>query len=44
MTKHPIFFRLTLTLTVISCLAFSLFLWLQTPALFEHFNQAFCAH
>lgn len=35
---------LLLCLALIVLLLLSLALWLQTPDLFQYFNQAFCAH
>lgn len=35
---------LIIAVTVFSLFMLALCLWLQTPYLFEYFNQAFCAH
>ena len=37
-------FKLWLTLAISALFGLSIFLWAQTPQLFEYFNQAFCAH
>lgn len=37
-------FKVLLTLAITALLGLSIFLWMQTPQLFEYFNQAFCAH
>lgn len=37
-------FKVLLTLAITALFGFSIFLWMQTPQLFEYFNQAFCAH
>ena len=42
MNEHGL--KIMLTLSLIALFSFSIFLWLQTPLLFEYFNQAFCAH
>jgi hypothetical protein len=37
-------FSIMLMLLITFLMSASLFIWLQTPDLFEYFNQAFCAH
>ena len=37
-------FKVLLTLAITALFGLSIFLWAQTPQLFEYFNQAFCAH
>lgn len=37
-------FKLFLCLSIIALGTLSIALWLQTPELFDQFNQAFCAH
>ena len=37
-------FKVLLTLAITVLFGLSIFLWMQTPQLFEYFNQAFCAH
>ena len=37
-------FKVLLTLGITALFGLSIFLWVQTPQLFEYFNQAFCAH
>ena len=37
-------FKVLLTLAITALFGLSIFLWMQTPQLFEYFNQAFCAH
>ena len=44
MIKHPAVLRIVIMLSVLAAFALSIALWMQTPALFEYFNQAFCAH
>ncbi len=44
MTNSLLNFKVLLTLAVIALFGLSIFLWMQTPQLFEYFNQAFCAH
>ena len=44
MTNSLFNFKVLLALAVIALFVFSIFLWMQTPQLFEYFNQAFCAH
>ncbi len=41
MTNSLFNFKVLLALAVIALLVFSIFLWMQTPQLFEYFNQAF---
>lgn len=36
--------KLAFSLMLLLLLALSIALWLNTPNLFEYFNQAFCAH
>ena len=37
-------FKVLLTIAITALFGLSIFLWMQTPQLFEYFNQAFCAH
>lgn len=37
-------FKVLLALAITALFGLSIFLWMQTPQLFEYFNQAFCAH
>lgn len=36
--------KIAITLGILLMLSLSIVLWLNTPELFEYFNQAFCAH
>lgn len=36
--------KLSIALGIVLLMSLSIFLWMQTPQLFEYFNQAFCAH
>ena len=36
--------KIAITLGTLLMLSLSIVLWLNTPELFEYFNQAFCAH
>lgn len=44
MTEYSWQLKLFLSLILLLLLALSIGLWMQTPQLFEYFNQAFCAH
>lgn len=44
MTDSLIKLKCLLGLVTVLFLSLAIFLWLQTPELFEYFNQAFCAH
>ncbi|WP_298144804.1 hypothetical protein [uncultured Acinetobacter sp.] len=44
MTELSWSFKLVFGLMLLLLLALSIALWLNTPNLFEYFNQAFCAH
>lgn len=37
-------FKLILVISIFCLISLSIAIWLQTPDLFEYFNQAFCAH
>ncbi len=36
--------KVILVVMMIGLFSLAILLWLQTPQLFEYFNQAFCAH
>ncbi|WP_165493964.1 hypothetical protein [Acinetobacter sp. ANC 4178] len=36
--------KTSVVMLIISLLALAIILWMQTPQLFEYFNQAFCPH
>ncbi len=44
MTDSLLKLKLSIAVAILLLLALSIGLWLQTPQLFEYFNQAFCAH
>lgn len=44
MIKHPYALRALIMFSIFAALLLSIILWMQTPLLFEYFNQAFCAH
>ncbi|WP_265735977.1 hypothetical protein [Acinetobacter sp. CFCC 11171] len=44
MTNSILWFRLSIAISILALLALSIGLWIQTPELFEYFNQAFCVH
>ncbi|WP_165492925.1 hypothetical protein [Acinetobacter sp. ANC 4910] len=36
--------KTSVVMLIISLLTLAIILWMQTPQLFEYFNQAFCPH
>lgn len=44
MTKHAILHKVIFVFVLLGLLILALSLWLNTPDLFNYFNQAFCAH
>jgi hypothetical protein len=44
MTKAQFGLNILLSLIGVGLFSVAILLWLQTPQLFEYFNQAFCAH
>ncbi|MEG2358624.1 MULTISPECIES: hypothetical protein [unclassified Acinetobacter] len=44
MTDSMLGLKLAIAGALIALFALAIALWLQTPQLFEYFNQAFCAH
>ena len=44
MTKSIFSLKTLLILAISMLFALSISLWMNTPDLFEYFNQAFCAH
>lgn len=44
MTKSILNLKVFTVLTIALLLALSILLWMNTPDLFEYFNQAFCSH
>mgnify|MGYP001561832743 CR=1 FL=1 len=44
MTNTFSWLTLSIWVTIILMFGLSVFLWFNTPELFEYFNMAFCAH
>lgn len=44
MTDSLLKLKISIAVAILLLLTLSIALWLQTPELFEYFNQAFCAH
>ncbi|MGE8523293.1 MAG: hypothetical protein ACN6NK_04875 [Acinetobacter pseudolwoffii] len=44
MTDSMLILKISIAVALLLLLALSVVLWIQTPQLFEYFNQAFCAH
>ncbi|SDB87497.1 hypothetical protein SAMN05421732_101526 [Acinetobacter kookii] len=44
MTDSMLGLKILITAAIVLLLAIAIMLWVQTPQLFEYFNQAFCAH
>lgn len=44
MTDSMLGLKILIAAAIVLLLAIALMLWVQTPQLFEYFNQAFCAH
>lgn len=44
MTDSMLILKISITVALLLLFALSVALWIQTPQLFEYFNQAFCAH
>lgn len=44
MTHNALLLKTIMSFFIVALLVLSIVLWKQTPDLFEHFNQAFCAH
>lgn len=44
MTDSMLGLKILIAAAIALLLAIALMLWVQTPQLFEYFNQAFCAH
>lgn len=44
MTDSMLVLKILIAAAIALLLAIAIMLWVQTPQLFEYFNQAFCAH
>ncbi|MGX5699305.1 hypothetical protein ACWKWF_06840 [Acinetobacter kookii] len=44
MTDSMLGLKILIAAAIVLLLAIAIMLWVQTPQLFEYFNQAFCAH
>ncbi|MGC3819136.1 MULTISPECIES: hypothetical protein [unclassified Acinetobacter] len=44
MTDSMLGLKILIAAAIALLLAIAIMLWVQTPQLFEYFNQAFCAH
>lgn len=44
MMHNALLLKTIMTFFIVALLVLSIILWKQAPDLFEHFNQAFCAH
>lgn len=44
MTDSMLILKISIAVALLLLFALSAALWIQTPQLFEYFNQAFCAH
>ncbi|WP_286086811.1 hypothetical protein [Acinetobacter silvestris] len=44
MTNSLLWLKTSICISMILLFGLAILLWLNTPELFEYFNQAFCAH
>ncbi|MDH0826436.1 MULTISPECIES: hypothetical protein [Acinetobacter] len=44
MTNSFLWLKCGIGISIVALFALAISLWLNTPDLFEYFNQAFCAH